>query len=64
MPPCTVIPQLVYDDVGQAVEWLCDKFGFSERWHARDHRAQVSFGGARSRSPNRGPRGRCRGANP
>lgn len=45
MPPCTVIPQLVYDDVGQAVEWLCDKFGFSERWHARDHRAQVSFGG-------------------
>ncbi|HEY3727958.1 MAG TPA: VOC family protein [Solirubrobacteraceae bacterium] len=45
MPPSTVIPQLVYDDVGQAIDWLCDKFGFVERWHAGDHRAQLSLGG-------------------
>lgn len=45
MPPCTVIPQLVYDDVGEAVRWLCDKFGFQERWHAGEHRAQLSFDG-------------------
>jgi uncharacterized glyoxalase superfamily protein PhnB len=44
MPPCTVIPQLVYDDVGEAIDWLCDKFGFTERWRAGDHRAQLSFG--------------------
>ncbi|MDQ6806746.1 MAG: VOC family protein [Actinomycetota bacterium] len=44
MPSATVIPQLVYDDVGEAIEWLCDKFGFAERWRAGDHRAQLSFG--------------------
>jgi PhnB protein len=44
MPACTVIPQLVYDDVTEAIEWLCDKFGFSERWRAGDHRAQLSLG--------------------
>jgi len=32
MPPSTVIPQLVYEDVGEAVGWLCDKFGFHVRW--------------------------------
>jgi uncharacterized glyoxalase superfamily protein PhnB len=44
MPPCTVIPQLVYDDVGTAIDWLCDKFGFTERWRVGEHRAQLSFG--------------------
>jgi uncharacterized glyoxalase superfamily protein PhnB len=44
MPPCVVIPQLVYDDVGEAIDWLCDKFGFIERWRAGDHRAQLAFG--------------------
>jgi uncharacterized glyoxalase superfamily protein PhnB len=44
MPPCTVIPQLVYDDVPAAIEWLCDRFGFRERWRVGDHRAQLSFG--------------------
>jgi len=44
MPPCTVIPQLVYDDVGEAIDWLCEKFGFVERWRAGDHRAQLSLG--------------------
>ena len=45
MPPSTVMPQLVYEDVGEAIEWLCDKFDFGERWRAGDHRAQLSFGG-------------------
>lgn len=45
MPPSTVIPQLIYEDVGEAIRWLCDKFDFVERWHAGDHRAQLSFGG-------------------
>jgi uncharacterized glyoxalase superfamily protein PhnB len=45
MPPSTVIPQLVYDDVGEAIDWLCDTFGFVERWRAGDHRAQLSLGG-------------------
>ncbi|MFZ1996942.1 MAG: VOC family protein [Solirubrobacteraceae bacterium] len=44
MPPCTIIPQLVYDDVIEAMHWLCDSFGFVERWHVGDHRAQLSFG--------------------
>jgi PhnB protein len=45
MPPCTIIPVLVYDDVTEAGRWLCDTFGFVERWHAGDHRAQLSFAG-------------------
>jgi PhnB protein len=45
MPPCTIIPELVYDDVLEAMRWLCDVFGFAERWHAGDHRAQLTFGG-------------------
>ena len=43
MPPCTIIPQLVYDDVPGAMRWLCEAFGFTERWHAGEHRAQLSF---------------------
>ena len=45
MPACTIIPELVYDDVTEARRWLCDVFGLVERWHAGDHRAQLSFGG-------------------
>jgi predicted enzyme related to lactoylglutathione lyase len=44
MPECAVIPQLVYDDVIAAIEWLCDAFGLVERWRAGDHRAQLSIG--------------------
>ena len=44
MPPCTVIPELVYDDVPEAVDWLCETFGFALRWRVADHRAQLSFG--------------------
>jgi uncharacterized glyoxalase superfamily protein PhnB len=45
MPTCTIIPELVYDDVLEAAAWLCDRFAFVERWRAGDHRAQLSFGG-------------------
>ena len=44
MPPCTVIPELVYDDVTEAIGWLCDTFGLTERWRVGDHRAQLSIG--------------------
>ncbi len=44
MPSSTVIPVLVYEDVGEAVEWLCDTFGFTERWRVGNHRAQLSVG--------------------
>ena len=44
MPPSTVIPQLVYDDVVEAIEWLCDTFGFAELWRVDGHRARLAFG--------------------
>ncbi len=44
MPDATVIPELVYSDVGAACDWLCRVFGFSERWRAGDHRAQLAYG--------------------
>jgi uncharacterized glyoxalase superfamily protein PhnB len=45
MPDCAVIPELVYEDVIAAIEWLCDAFGLVERWRVGDHRAQLSIGG-------------------
>ena len=45
MPPSTVIPELVYQDVGEAIGWLCDGFGFQVRWRAGDHRAQLWLNG-------------------
>jgi predicted enzyme related to lactoylglutathione lyase len=44
MPACTVIPELLYEDVIEAIEWLCAAFGFVERWRAGEHRAQLAFG--------------------
>jgi uncharacterized glyoxalase superfamily protein PhnB len=44
MPASTVIPVLAYPDVGEAVEWLCETFGFTERWRAGSHRAQLAVG--------------------
>ncbi|HJV29545.1 MAG TPA: VOC family protein [Gaiellaceae bacterium] len=44
MPSCTVIPELGYEDVGEAIEWLSDVFGFKERWRAGNHRAQLAVG--------------------
>jgi uncharacterized glyoxalase superfamily protein PhnB len=45
MPPSTVIPVLVYEDVEEAIGWLGDKFGFEVRWQAGDHRAQLWLNG-------------------
>ena len=43
-PPASIIPVLVYPDVGEAVEWLTRVFGFDERIRIGDHRAQLGFG--------------------
>jgi len=44
MPGSAVIPVLSYDDVDAAVRWLCDAFGFTVRWQAGGHRAQLNVG--------------------
>ncbi len=44
MPSCTVIPELDYDGMVEAVDWLCAVFGFTERWRAEGHCAQLSVG--------------------
>lgn len=46
MPRAPLIPELVYPDVREAVTWLCAAFGFTERWTAGDHRAQLAVGDA------------------
>ena len=46
MPPGKIIPELVYDDLDQAVVWLCQAFGFKERLHFRNHRCQLVLGEA------------------
>ncbi|MDP9252058.1 MAG: VOC family protein [Chloroflexota bacterium] len=44
VPTATVIPELPYDDVARASEWLCRAFGFKERLRIGDHRAQLVLG--------------------
>ena len=44
IPSSTVIPVLVYEDVSEAAEWLCDAFGFAERLRIGDHRIQLTVG--------------------
>ena len=39
-----MIPELGYADVGEATEWLCKAFGFTERLRIGRHRAQLVFG--------------------
>jgi uncharacterized glyoxalase superfamily protein PhnB len=44
IPQSTVIPVLIYPDVGEAVDWLSKAFGFVERVRIGDnHRSQLSF---------------------
>jgi len=33
-PAATIVPVLVYEDVGKAIDWLCVAFGFTERLRA------------------------------
>jgi uncharacterized glyoxalase superfamily protein PhnB len=44
MPTGVLMPELVYEDVGEACDWLCRVFGFTERWRAGNHRAQLAAG--------------------
>jgi uncharacterized glyoxalase superfamily protein PhnB len=44
MPESTVIPVLAYEDVGEAIDWLCTTFGFNERWRVGNHRGQLAVG--------------------
>jgi uncharacterized glyoxalase superfamily protein PhnB len=40
----SVVPELVYTDAGEAADWLCETFGFTELWRAGGHRARVAYG--------------------
>lgn len=40
----SVVPELVYPDVEEAIDWLCETFGFTELWRAGGHRARIAFG--------------------
>ena len=44
VPPAPVVPEIVYEDVEAAIAWLCEAFGFTVRWQAGDHRAQLWAG--------------------
>lgn len=44
MPSATVVPVLADGDVIATCEWLCSAFGFSLRWRAGSHRAQLNVG--------------------
>lgn len=44
MPPATIIPELPYSNVREAVTWLCSAFGFRERLQIGNHRAQLQLG--------------------
>jgi uncharacterized glyoxalase superfamily protein PhnB len=46
MPRAAVIPVLAYPDVAEAAAWLCETFGFKQRWRAGGHRAQLGIGDA------------------
>jgi uncharacterized glyoxalase superfamily protein PhnB len=46
MPPGVIIPELPYEDVRQAADWLCQAFGFKERLRIGNHRCQLTFGEA------------------
>jgi uncharacterized glyoxalase superfamily protein PhnB len=65
-PSATVVPILVYPDVGEAIAWLCNAFGFRERLRAaRDgvvSHAQLDVGDGtvmlgRQGGPYRAPQG-------
>jgi uncharacterized glyoxalase superfamily protein PhnB len=44
MPRSVVIPELAYPDIGDAIEWLRQAFGFTLRIRMGDHRAQLNVG--------------------
>ena len=44
MPPGVIIPEIPYEDITQAADWLCRAFGFTKRLQIGNHRFQLSFG--------------------
>jgi uncharacterized glyoxalase superfamily protein PhnB len=44
VPPCTVIPVLIYSDPGAAADWLSSAFGFTVRLRIANHRIQMKAG--------------------
>jgi len=42
IPDCVIIPELGYDDVGAAAEWLEQAFGFRKRLVIFNHRIQMT----------------------
>jgi uncharacterized glyoxalase superfamily protein PhnB len=44
VPPCTVIPVLIYPDPSVAAEWLGRAFGFTVRLRIANHRIQMRAG--------------------
>jgi uncharacterized glyoxalase superfamily protein PhnB len=44
VPPCTVIPVLIYPDPTAAADWLCAAFGFTIRLRIANHRIQMRAG--------------------
>jgi uncharacterized glyoxalase superfamily protein PhnB len=40
----SIIPELVYANVEEAIDWLTETFGFEELWRAGKHRARLTFG--------------------
>ena len=44
VPPCVVIPVLIYPDPGTAADWLARAFGFSIRLRIANHRIQMRAG--------------------
>jgi uncharacterized glyoxalase superfamily protein PhnB len=57
MPAGAVIPVLGYENVAEAADWLCETFGFTERWRAGSHRAQLAIGDSAVAITDGGPRG-------
>ncbi len=44
IPRSTVIPELAYQDIGEAIDWLSRAFGFTLRLRIGNHRAQLNVG--------------------
>ncbi len=44
VPPCAVIPVLIYPDPSAAAEWLGKAFGFTIRLRIANHRIQMKAG--------------------
>jgi hypothetical protein len=44
VPPCVVIPVLIYPDPSAAADWLSKAFGFTIRLRIANHRVQMKAG--------------------